>query len=94
MPNGAGDLLPPSALHDPRRGELLAVLDPDASFPAAELAGDGGALAGLSRLGLRGAAGAAVKIAPLPTCLPFCILTLTCLFCVVPVCAMDHAMLR
>jgi hypothetical protein len=58
VPNGAGALLAPPSLHDPRVPELLALLDPDAAFPAPELASDAGALAALQRLGLRTAAGA------------------------------------
>ena len=57
MPNGAGQLLAPAALFDPRVPELLALLDPEAAFPALELASDGGALAALQRLGMRTAAG-------------------------------------
>jgi hypothetical protein len=59
VPNGAGELLPPSELHDPRVPELLALLEPDSAFPSPELALDGGALAALQRLGLRVTAGGA-----------------------------------
>lgn len=58
VPDGAGALRPPGALHDPRRAELLALLDPEAAFPSADICADGGALAALQRLGLREAAGA------------------------------------
>lgn len=57
MPNGAGALLPPASLHDPRVPELLALLDPEAAFPSPEIALDVAALSALQRLGLRSAAG-------------------------------------
>jgi len=63
VPNGAGALLSPTSLHDPRVPELLALLNPEAAFPCAELSSDATALAALQRLGLRGTAGEGVGCA-------------------------------
>ena len=40
MPTTSGTLMAPSALHDPRNAELVALLEVGSAFPAAAFAGD------------------------------------------------------
>ncbi len=61
VPNAKGTLHKPSQLYDPRATELLALLNPDPSFPAPsfcdEDASGASVLPALQQLGLRSSAG-------------------------------------
>lgn len=53
VPTASGDPMPPSQLYSPRDSELMALLNPQTSFPIGKFAQNDELLAGLVKLGLK-----------------------------------------